>query len=92
VLIAGVVVAGRIPVPAIGEVGRERWLGQPGFVGNLIEASRGGVAHRRGVLGGGGGSAEECTGARQEERRVVLVVRLVGTRASWRSSSMERWH
>jgi hypothetical protein len=41
-----VAVAGRIPVPVVGEVGRERQLGQHGFVGNSIEASRGGVAHR----------------------------------------------
>jgi hypothetical protein len=43
---AGAAVAGRIPVPAVSEVGRERRLGQHGFVGNSIEASRGGVAHR----------------------------------------------
>jgi hypothetical protein len=61
-------------------------------VGNTIEASRGGVAHWRGVLGGGGGSAEECTGARLEERRVTPVVGLVGTEASWWSSRMERRH
>jgi hypothetical protein len=41
-------------VSAAGEVGQEQRLGQDGNVGNPIEASRGVVAHRRGVLGGGG--------------------------------------
>jgi hypothetical protein len=49
-------------------------------VGNSIEASRGGVAHRRGVLGGGGSSLEEYTGAQLQERWVAPVVGLVGTR------------
>jgi hypothetical protein len=48
-------------------VGQERRLGQHGNLGNPIEASRGGVAHRRGVLIGGGGSSEGFTGARLEE-------------------------
>jgi hypothetical protein len=38
-------VAGRILAPAIGEVGRERQLGLHNFMGNSIEASRGGVGH-----------------------------------------------
>jgi hypothetical protein len=38
-------VASRISAPAIGEVGRESWLGLHNFMGNSIEASRGGVAH-----------------------------------------------
>jgi hypothetical protein len=39
---AGAMVAGRIPVPAVGEVGQGRQLGQHGEVGNLFEA------HQRG--------------------------------------------
>jgi hypothetical protein len=42
-------VAGRIPVPVISEVDQERWLGQHDNVGNLIDESQGGVAHRRGL-------------------------------------------
>jgi hypothetical protein len=79
-------------VSSISEVGRERQLGQHGNVGNPIEASRGGVAHQRGVLVSGGGLAEEFTGARSEERRVALGVRLVGTEASWWSSGTGRQH
>jgi hypothetical protein len=41
------VVADRIPAPAIDEVGRGWWLGQHGEVVDSIEASQGGVAHRR---------------------------------------------
>jgi hypothetical protein len=85
-------VSDRIPVTIAGEVGQEQRLGQHGNVGNLIEASRGGVAHRRGVLIGGGGSAEEFTGARLEERRVAPGVGLVGTGASWWSSGTGRRH
>jgi hypothetical protein len=40
---AGAAVADRILASAIGEVGRERRLGQHGSVGNSIEASRGGA-------------------------------------------------
>jgi hypothetical protein len=61
-------------------------------VGNPIEASRGGVAHRTRTLGGSGGSAKECVGARSEDRRVAPVVGLVGTGASWWSSRMGRQH
>jgi hypothetical protein len=39
-------VVDQIPVLAVDEVGRERRLGQHDFVGNSIEASWGGVAHR----------------------------------------------
>jgi hypothetical protein len=42
-------VASRIPVPAVGEVGWKQRLGQHGIVGNSIEVSRGGVAHRKGL-------------------------------------------
>jgi hypothetical protein len=45
----GAAVADGISAPTIGVVGRERQLGQHGNVGNSIEASRGGVAHRRGL-------------------------------------------
>jgi hypothetical protein len=66
-------VSGWIPMSAASEVGRERWLGQHDNVGNPIETSRGGVAHRRGVLVGGGGSVEEwLTGERFS--LVVVVV------------------
>jgi hypothetical protein len=71
------VVSGQILVSTVGQVGREQRLGQHGNVGNPIEASQGGVAHRRGVLGGGGGSAEEFTGTRPEQRQVALGVGLV---------------
>jgi hypothetical protein len=79
-------------VTTVGEVGQDRRLGQHDNMGNLIEASRGEVAHRRGVIIGGGGSAEEFTGARLEERRVAPGVRLVGTGASWWSSGTGRRH
>jgi hypothetical protein len=46
---AGAVVVGRIPALAVGEVGWERQLGQHDIMGNSIEASRGGVAHQRGL-------------------------------------------
>jgi hypothetical protein len=85
-------VSDRISVSAAGEVGRERQLGQHDNVGNPIEASRGGVAHWRGVLIGGGGSVEEFTGARSEERRVVPGAELVGTGAAWWSSGTGRRH
>jgi hypothetical protein len=49
VLGAGTRVAGWIPASVVGEVGWEQQLGQDGNVGNSIEASRGGVAHRRGL-------------------------------------------
>jgi hypothetical protein len=39
---AGAAVADRIPTPAVSEVGRGRWLGQHGEMGNSFEA------HRRG--------------------------------------------
>jgi hypothetical protein len=89
---AGAKVAGWILPSAASEVDREQQLGQHGNVGNPIEASRGGVAHRRGILSGGGGLVEEFTGARLEERWVASVVGLVGTGASWWSSRMERRH
>jgi hypothetical protein len=80
--------AGRIPAPAVGEVGQGQRLGQHGEVGDSFEAHRGGVAHRTRTLGGGGGSVQECAGARPEKQRVVPVVGLVGTEASWWSLRM----
>jgi hypothetical protein len=61
------VVPDRISMSTAGEVGRGQRLGQHGKVGNPIEPSWGGVAHRRGALGGGGGSTEDLIGARPEE-------------------------
>jgi hypothetical protein len=45
-----------------------RRLGQHGKVGNPIEASRGGVTHRRGALDGGGQSGA---------RRLLVLLRPV---------------
>jgi hypothetical protein len=46
---AGAAMADRILASAIDEVGRGQRLGQHGEVVDSIEASRGGVAHRRGL-------------------------------------------
>jgi hypothetical protein len=86
------VVAGWIPALAVGEVGRRWWLGRHGNVGNPIESSRGGLAHRRRLLAAVAARQRGVTGARTEEQWVELVVGLVGTRASWWSSRMERRH
>jgi hypothetical protein len=82
-------VAGRIPSPAINEVGRGWRLRQHGEVVDSIEATQGRVAHRRGL------SAEEHTRARLEEQRVTQVVEVVtvapGTAASLNSSGGSRF-
>jgi hypothetical protein len=61
---AGVVVAGRIPMIAAGEVGQGWWLGQHDEVGDLFEVHRGGEVHRSRALNGGGGSTERLIGVR----------------------------
>jgi hypothetical protein len=53
----GAAMSGWIPTSSTGEVARGWRLGRHGKVGNSIEASQGGVAHRRGALDGGGQSS-----------------------------------
>jgi hypothetical protein len=89
---AGAAVASRIPTLSVGKVGRRRQLGRHSNVGNLIEASQGGVSHRRGLLAAVVARQRGVTSARPEERWVEPVVRLVGTKVSWWSSRMERRH